>query len=190
MSETVSLKRPRSPSNAAEETDEKYSAHPAAQLLMNQAAMANIPVTSARGVQPVSFPLMQYCQMIQQMQHQQMEFPIGIVRKDKEDPHSASTTPASSRRQTMSNPAMGPRPIRVPPQSLFNSLQFGMIPHPQQLIPPSIDDSQKSPSPTARSQSPHPVYNIPNFQRADEDIYTRFVESVRQLATKLTAERS
>ncbi|EFO93213.1 hypothetical protein CRE_10227 [Caenorhabditis remanei] len=189
MSETVSLKRPRSTSNNAEEPDEKYVAHAASQQMMMNPNMANM----ARGVQPVGFPLMQYCHMIQQMQNQQMEYPMGMIRKEKEDAQSASTTPASSRRQTMSKPSMGPRPIRVPHQSLFNPLQFGLMPH--QLAPP-VEESVKSPSPaaaappTTRPQSPHHIYNIPSFQRADEEIYSKFVESVRVLAAKLAGEKS
>lgn len=184
MSETVSLKRPRSTSNTTEEPDEKY--HAAAQQMMMNPAMANM----ARGVQPVGFPLMQYCHMIQQMQNQQMEYPMGMMRKEKEEAQSSSTTPSSSRRQTMSNQSMGPRPIRVPHQSLFNP--FGLMPHAQQLAP-SVEESAKTPSPatpSARPQSPQHTYNIPSFQRADEEIYTKFVESVRVLAAKLAGEKS
>uniref|UniRef100_A0A1I7TDU6 Uncharacterized protein n=1 Tax=Caenorhabditis tropicalis TaxID=1561998 RepID=A0A1I7TDU6_9PELO len=191
MSETVSLKRPRSTSNVVDEPEEKYVPHSAAQhMFMNQAALATMPV-GARGVQPVGFPLMQYCQMIQQMQHQQMELSMGMMRKDKDDAQSTSTTPATSRRQTMSNPSIGPRPIRVPSQSIFNPLQFGLIPHPQQLVPP-IEDSMKSPSPSIgiEVQSLLQPYNSPCFQKANEEIYSKFVESVRKLASKLAADKS
>lgn len=87
-----------------EEPDEKYSIHAGnhQQLMMNPAVMAGsqfwsyffqnwkseITVPNARGLQPnVGFPLMQYCQMIQQMQHhhQQMEYPMPMIRKDNKD---------------------------------------------------------------------------------------------------------
>ncbi|UMM29601.1 hypothetical protein L5515_011882 [Caenorhabditis briggsae] len=189
MSEAMSLKRPRSTSNTTEEPEEKYSAHTAAQQMLLNPAL--VPVSTARGVQSLSFPLMQYCQMIQQMQHQNMEYPLSMMRKEKEDgwTQSASNTPASSRRQTMSTPSVGPRPIRVPQQSIFNPLHFGMLPQSQQLVPPNIEDAHSSS--TGRPQSPAPhIYNVPSFQRADEEIYTKFVDSVRKLAAKLAMERS
>ncbi|CDH93197.1 Mediator of RNA polymerase II transcription subunit 7 [Caenorhabditis elegans] len=194
MSETVSLKRPRSESDVnfqTEEPDEKYSIHAGnhQQLMMNPAVMAGMP--NARGLQPnVGFPLMQYCQMIQQMQHhhQQMEYPMPMIRKDnKDEANSASTTPSSSRRQTLSAGAAGPRPIRVPPQSIFNPMQFGMMPLSQQQI---IEEPSTSPTTMPRQQSDPHTYHMPSFQRADEEIYTKFVDSVRKLAAKLAAERS
>ncbi|PIC35212.1 hypothetical protein B9Z55_014638 [Caenorhabditis nigoni] len=89
----------------------------------------------------------------------------------------------------MSTPSVGPRPIRVPQQSIFNPLHFGMLPQSQQLVPPNIEDAPSSSSGRPQSPAPH-IYNVPSFQRADEEIYTKFVDSVRKLAAKLAMEKS
>ncbi|CDH93201.1 Mediator of RNA polymerase II transcription subunit 7 [Caenorhabditis elegans] len=66
-------------------------------------------------------------------------------------------------------------------------MQFGMMPLSQQQI---IEEPSTSPTTMPRQQSDPHTYHMPSFQRADEEIYTKFVDSVRKLAAKLAAERS
>ncbi|CAI2351355.1 unnamed protein product [Caenorhabditis sp. 36 PRJEB53466] len=180
MTEAVTLKRPRSPTNRSEEPDEKYMHMAPAPIMLNPVAGSELVDSATRGAPAPPPPFSHlYWQMLHQMQqHQQMELPM--VRKERED---ESTSTPSSRRQTV-NAQFVPRPIRVPTQPFLNPLPFGILP--QHLALPPSEVPAQSPPP-ARPISPQHIYNVPSFQRADEEIYSKFVESVRKLAAKLTA---
>uniref|UniRef100_A0A8R1I2F9 Uncharacterized protein n=1 Tax=Caenorhabditis japonica TaxID=281687 RepID=A0A8R1I2F9_CAEJA len=179
MSETVSLKRPHSPSDVSEEPDEKYRPQP---LLVNPAALGGIPVSAARGAPavPNGFPsILQYYQILQQM-HQNNQIDItGLPKKDaKEEVLTATPSGQTSRRHTLS---LSERPHRAakPPVPYINPLLF----FPPHVVAPQSDAHSLPPPPpptisSERPQSPaQHTYTIPSFQRADEEIYSVWGEA-------------